>query len=178
MVSDRRTTSLPSDRHGRFHMSKAVAMAVTIVAALLFLPACQRQPVMRHATFVHLPASGWQQSLPVAFSPQYDDSTRHYGITLAVRHSNGYAFSNLSLVVDVIAADSTVNRSRVEMTLADDYGNWTGGGFGSLYQNTVPVVSGVAPTQARSVVVWQAMEGCDTLACVTDLGIIVTPIGE
>ena len=31
---------------------------------------------------------------------------------------------------------------------------------------------------AANRIAYQAMEGCDTLACVTDLGIIVTPNGE
>ena len=175
MVNDRRTPNLPSDRDERFHMSKAVAVAVTIVAAMLMMPACQRKPVLSHSRFVHLPALGWQRTLPVTFTPQYDDSTRTYDITLAVRHGNNYDFSDLSLVVDVIAADSTVSRSRVDVTLADEYGNWTGGGFGALYQNSVPVIAGVTPSQARNVVVWQTMEGCDTLLGIVNLGIIVSP---
>lgn len=175
MGSVPKTASLVSNRILRFHMNKAVAVVVTIVAALLFLPACQRQPVLPHARFVHLPQSGWQRTLPVTFAPQYDDSTLNYDITLAVRHGNSYAYSNLSLVVDVIAADSTVDRHSVDMALADEYGNWTGGGFGALYQTTVPVVTGVSPSQARNVVVWQAMADCDTLAGVVNLGIITTP---
>ena len=156
-------------------MNKAVAMALAVVAALLILPACQRQPVLPHAQFVHLPLSGWQRTLPVTFTPQYDDSTLNYDITLAVRHGSSYAFSNLALVVDVIAADSTVSRSSVDLRLADEYGNWTGGGFGPLYQNKVPIAADLSPSQARSVVVWQTMNGCDTLHNVVDLGIIITP---
>ena len=175
MVRVSRTTSLPSDRDERLHMSKAVAMAMAIVAALLIIPACQRKPVMTHSSFVHLPVGGWQRTLPVTFSPQYDDSATNYDITLAIRHANSYAFSNLSLVVDVIAQDSTVNRNSVNLLLADDYGNWTGGGFGALYQHTVPIVAGVSPSQARSVVVWQVMQGCDTLNGIVNMGIIVAP---
>lgn len=150
-------------------------MALAVVAALLILSACQRQPVLPHAQFVHLPLSGWQRTLPVTFTPQYVDSTVNYDITLAVRHGSSYAFSNLALVVDVIAADSTVTRSSVDLHLADEYGNWTGGGFGPLYQNKVLIAAGLYPSQARSVVVWQTMNGCDTLHHITDLGIITTP---
>ncbi len=160
---------------GRYHMSKAVAMAMTIVAAMLILSACQRKPVMAHSRFVHLPSSGWCSSLPVAFTPHYDDSLGNYDVTLAVRHGVNYAFSNLSLVVDVIAADSTVNRNRVSLPLADDYGNWTGGGFGALYQKKVTLAHEITPDQARHVVVWQAMPQCDTLHGVVDVGLIVTP---
>ena len=154
---------------------KAVAMTVLVAAAMLIMSGCTRKPVMAHARFVHLPTSGWQQNLPLTFTPEYDDSTLTYNLTLTIRHNNSYSYRNLSMAIDLIAADSTVQRKKVNMELADEYGNWTGGGFGALYQSTVPVVASVAPSQARSIVVWQAMAGCDTLAGVVNLGIITTP---
>ena len=151
-------------------------MALVIATAMLVMVACGRKPVLTHATFVHLPVDGWQRTLPLSFSPEYDDSASTYSITLAVRHDNSYRYSNLSMVVDVIAADSTVNRQTVNMTLADQYGNWTGGGFGALYQSTVPVVEAVTPDKVRSIVVWQSMAGCDTLRGVVNVGIITVPV--
>ena len=151
-------------------------MTLVIATVMLVMAACQRKPVMTHATFVHLPADGWQRTLPLAFSPEYDDSTAAYNVTLAVRHDNSYRYRNLSMVVDVIAADSTVNRQTVNMTLADQYGNWTGGGFGALYQSTVPVVEAVTPDKARSIVIWQSMDGCDTLRGLVNVGIITIPV--
>ena len=93
-----------------------------------------------------------------------------------MRHAASYRYRNLSLVVDVIASDSTIDRHNIDMSLADEYGNWSGGGFGTLYQAVVPVMDGVQPRQARSVVVWQAMDGIDTLLNVESLGLIVRPI--
>ena len=60
--------------------------------------------------------------------------------------------------------------------LADEYGNWRGGGFGSLYQETVGIADVIAPEDARAVVVWQTMQGCDTLQGLDDVGIIVRPL--
>ena len=151
-------------------------MTLVIATVMLVMAACQRKPVMTHATFVHLPADGWQRTLPLAFSPEYDDSTVAYNVTLTVRHDNSYRYRNLSMVVDVIAADSTVNRQTVNMTLADQYGNWTGGGFGALYQSTAPVVEAVALDKARSIVIWQSMAGCDTLRGLVNVGIITIPV--
>jgi gliding motility-associated lipoprotein GldH len=107
--------------------------------------------------------------------PEYDDSAATYDITLAVRYDNSYRYRNLTMAVDVITADSAVNRRTVDMALADEYGNWTGGGFGTLYQSTVPVVEAVTPDEARSIVVWQSMGECDTLRGLVNLGIITTP---
>ena len=114
--------------------------------------------------------------MPLSFAPEYVDSTLTYDLSLAVRHSNSYHYRNLSLVVDVIAADTTVNRKVLDISLADEYGSWSSGGFGALYQAVVPLVSDVAPDDAHRVVVWQAMAGCDTLFEVVDVGIIVTPL--
>ena len=151
-------------------------MAMVIAVIVLMGTACQRRPVLATARFVHLPSTGWQSSSPLSFSPVYGDSTLSYSLTLAVRHTNGYRDRNLSLVVDIIAADSSVNRKALDLSLADEYGNWSGGGFGALYQVTGPIVSGVTPQQARNVAVWQTMAGCDTLHGIVDVGIIADPI--
>lgn len=143
---------------------------------LLIATACQHRPVLPHADFKHLPLSGWQRTLPLKFAPEYDDSTRRYEISLAVRHDNAYPYRNLSLVVDIISADSTVNRRTVDFAVADEYGNWTGGGFGTLYQDQVMLARDVAPADASSIIVWQAMEGCDTLQGLVNMGIITRPL--
>ena len=165
-----------SSRMLRYMTAQAVAMTVFVAAAVLIMPSCQRKPVMSHARFEHLPASGWQRTLPLTFTPEYDDSTATYDIKLALRHDNSYRYRNLSLVVDLIAADSTVNRQTVDLTLADEYGNWTGGGFGALYQDQTTIAHGIKPASARSVVVWHAMQGCDTLCGLVNVGIIISPL--
>ena len=130
---------------------------------------------MATSRFAHLPSTGWLSSQPLSLAPAYSDSTASCDLTLAVRHSNRYRYCNLSLAVDVIAADSTRARKTLDIPLADEYGNWSSGGFGALYQTTVPLVADVKPDQASRVVVWQTMGGCDTLLGIVDVGIIVRP---
>ena len=147
-----------------------------LIAAVMLMTACNHRPVMSHADFVHLPAAGWLKSAPVTLSPEYDDSAATYNLILAVRHSNAYKYRNLALAVDIIAVDSVVNRQVLDMQLADEYGNWTGSGFGSVYIDTVPLAGVIDPGDARSVIVWQAMNGCDTLHGVMDIGLITRPL--
>lgn len=156
-------------------MAQAVAMTLVVAAALLTMAGCDRKPVMAHAQFKHLPDGGWQRVMPLTFSPEYDDSAAVYDLSLVVRHYNSYRYSNLSLVVDVIAEDSTIDRHPVDMVLADEFGNWSGGGFGSLYQDKVALAHSVSPARARSIVVWQSMGDCDTLQGLSDIGILATP---
>ena len=156
-------------------MAQAVAMTIVIAAAMLVMGSCDHKPVMAHSAFTHLPNGGWQRTMPLSFRPEYDDSAARYDVTLAVRHDNSYRFRNLSLVVDIFAEDSTVNRQTVDMALADEYGNWTGGGFGALYQDQMTIARAASPADAHSVVIWQAMPGCDTLQGLVNVGIIVAP---
>lgn len=153
-----------------------VAMTVVVAAVMLLMASCEHKPVMAHSRFVHLPAEGWLQNSPLTFTPEYDDSAATYCLVLAVRHDNSYRYCNLSLAVDFIAVDSVINRTMVDMELADEFGNWTGGGFGTLYQDTVLLAGVIDPGDAGKVVVWQAMNGCDTLRGVTDIGLIVKPL--
>ena len=150
-------------------------MTGVIVAIGLFLTACQKRPVITHADYVHIPPSGWLSTTPLTFSPVYGDSALTYGFTLAVRHTNSYPYRNLPLVVDIIAADSSVNRKTLDIDLADEYGRWLNGGFGSLYQAVVTLADNVTPDQAQRIIVRQAMAGCDTLTGLDDVGIFVRP---
>jgi gliding motility-associated lipoprotein GldH len=150
-------------------------MTMVIAVIVLSAAACQRRPAMATSRFVHLPTTGWLSTEPVSFTPEYVDSTARYDLMLAVRHSNGYRYCNLSLVADVIGDDSTRVRKSLDIPLADEYGNWSSGGFGALYQATVPLVGNVTPEKASKVVVWQTMAGCDTLHGIVDVGIIARP---
>ena len=170
---------LRTKRLVRAMTDSAVAMTMVFIAAVMvILASCERKPVMAHAQFVTFSATGWHATMPLKFNPVYDDSTARYDIALAVRHDNSYRYRNLSLVIDVIAADSTISRQYVDMVLADQYGNWTGGGFGALYQDKVDLLHGMAPDGARAVVVWQTMQGCDTLTGLVNVGLVTSPLSK
>jgi gliding motility-associated lipoprotein GldH len=113
--------------------------------------------------------------MSIEFTPEYSDSSSTYDIALAVRHNNDYQYSNLSLVVDLIDSVKNVNRTNIDFELSDGYGNWKGSGFGAIYQSSVVIAQGISPSQVSSIVVWQAMNNCDVVKNILDIGIIVTP---
>jgi gliding motility-associated lipoprotein GldH len=127
------------------------------------------------AHFKTLPDEGWNKDMPVKFTPEYADSLITYDIALAVRHNSDYQYSNLSLVIDLIDSVKNVNRSNIDFELSDGYGNWKGSGFGAIYQSSVVIAQGVTPAQVGSIVVWQAMNNCDVVKNVIDIGVIVSP---
>ena len=57
-----------------------------------------------------------------------------YDINTFVRHDNQYQYSNLWLFVDHTRPDSTTTNDTINIKLADHYGNWIGGGWGSTHQ--------------------------------------------
>lgn len=117
--------------------------------------------------------------MPLKFTPQLADSTvQSYCVDVAVRHNSSYPYSNLNLVVDFIDSHYKVVRHKVVIPIANDYGNWNGTGFGHLYQDKVTVSTGVNPASLHSVVVWQAMKGCDRVTDIENVGIIITPVND
>lgn len=151
-----------------------VAMVAIMMCVLSCLNACSFGQD-KSAHFKTLPDDGWNKGMSIKFTPEYPDSTQTYDIELAVRHNNDYQYSNLSLVVDLIDSVKNVSRSNIDFELSDGYGNWKGSGFGAIYQSSLVIAQGVTPSQVGSIVVWQAMNNCDVVKNLLDIGIIVSP---
>ena len=169
-----RQAPMPDNRHSNDTATMTV-MTMVIAVMMLCAAACQR-PVMATARFIHLPSSGWVASAPLMFEPDYNDTTAVYDLILVLRHSNRYPYRNITLAVDVFPDGCEENRKPLDIALADEYGNWSGAGFGSLYQVAQPVVSRVAPREARRVAVWHTMSASNTLTGIIDIGIIARPV--
>lgn len=152
-----------------------LALAATIMATAMMALAtsCNRKEMPR-SYFATVPHS-WNKEMSLTFTPQCADSLGLYDVTLAIRHNNQYQYSNLCLVVDIISSNGTVDRRTVNFELADANGNWQGTGFGTLYQNSVKLATGLRQSQLKHVVVWQGMNGCKQLQNVENIGIIVSP---
>ena len=111
--------------------------------------------------------------MPMRFEPTWNDSTDVRDLWLTVRHTQEYPYGNLPMVVDLIGDSGQVTRHIVRMAVTDGQGNWQGQGFGTLFQCRARVASGVTASQARRVVVWQAMDSCALLPGVSDIGILL-----
>ena len=149
------------------HRSALVAMIMILVC----LGSCQPKHT-DFSEFRHIPACGWLKESPLHFTPSYADSTHIYNISLAVRHDSRFAFSNLSMTIDIFGNDSIIERKRMNLNLADSAGNWLGSGFGALYQLQTPLLTGTRAGEVTKIVVWQSLD-TDTLSHLTDVGIIL-----
>lgn len=156
-------------------MTRPTVIGVLAMLAMAAL-SCSRPEAMDTASFVTLPEQGWMRGSCVSFSPEYGDSTACYDLTLTVRHTTDCPFRELFLPVDIIGENASARRQCLNLRLADDYGSWTGSGFGALYQCSTVLARRVTPREARTIVVWQAMDSVPVLSGVTEVGLTATLI--
>lgn len=155
---------------------RTISAAATWITALLLLSLCACAPERAaYSDYCELPKHVWQAASPVSLTPHYGDSTATYSVLLVVRNTTDYQYKELNVAVDLISSSGHVTRRNVHFAISDDYGNFTGSGFGTLYQRCLTVAHGVKPTQVQRVVVWPAMRHVQSLKGVANVGIIVSP---
>ncbi|MDR0891996.1 MAG: gliding motility lipoprotein GldH [Mediterranea sp.] len=105
------------------------------IALGCLLAACDT-PVVYHS-YRSLPSEGWKKSDTLSFRVSVADSLpTTFRLFVEVRNRTEYPYLNLSLLVGQNFSDSTkVVSNRVDFTLATAEGDWTGRGWGSLYQS-------------------------------------------
>ncbi|MDE6097562.1 MAG: gliding motility lipoprotein GldH [Muribaculaceae bacterium] len=109
--------------------------AIFVIVTMAVLSACR----LRHndySDFHTFDNARWAFTDTVTFTPELADSVADVPLTICVRHSNAYPYSNLWLELQYPTGDTTVQTDTIELTLADDFGRWYGKGSGVSYQFT------------------------------------------
>lgn len=154
-------------RHNRLKMRKSVVFGV--ISLLSGMAAC----VPGHndySGFQHIPADGWAYAAPVEFVVSPADSVADGVMSVAVRHSNAYPYSNLWLELSTYRGDSIMSRDTVNVRLADIYGRWFGHGLGTSYQITDTLPGRVELCRGTRVVLRHLMR-VDTLSGIEQVGV-------
>ena len=155
---------------------KLAAAFWAVILLVIGLGSCTPEQ-MPYCEFRDIPSDGWRSTLPMKFEPQLLDSTvQNCTVEIALRHNCDYAYDELNLIVDMIDSTNNVVRKPVRIKVADGYGNWTGCGFGRLYQDKVTVAENVKLSTLHRIVLWPAMKGCEKIENVENIGVIVTPV--
>lgn len=112
----------------RFFKSKIMLTAVVALA----MTAC-RPKVNDFSEYRNLPTEGWRYNEPLVFYLEPADSAAVGSLTVGLRHSNQFLYSNLWLEVTMTdslqALVDTVN-----IQVADRLGHWLGRGIGTDFQ--------------------------------------------
>lgn len=110
--------------------------SVILLLSVVLCAACTDRELYNSQTAVS--ADGWEMHDFKSFVveiPQNDC----YDIEMFVRHDSEYEYRNLWLFIDHIKPDSTFATDTLNIELADAYGRWLGGGWGSYHQMEFPV---------------------------------------
>ncbi|CAN5420570.1 hypothetical protein BH09BAC1_BH09BAC1_00660 [soil metagenome] len=73
-----------------------------------------------------LPNQVWNKDHMVDFEFDIEDTVQRYNIIVNVRHTNFYEKSNLWVMVYTTYPDATEQEQRLELSLADENGEWFG----------------------------------------------------
>lgn len=147
------------------------SFAAMVLAAVMGLSSCSDGGT-DYTDFTPTADDGWLRNTPIYFTPEYSDSTRVYDLYVAVRHDSEYDFSTLNLVVDIMTPTGQTERRKLSIGFADEAGNWTGSGFGAMYQHKALLKRGVSVADLQKLALWHAMPS-DTLTGITEIGIVL-----
>lgn len=158
-------------------MRAAAPLALIAALALpVFLHGCKEPgPPAENAAFVSVPADGWAYGDAFEFTPVPEPAAKSGDarIAVAVRHTNGYLYSNLWLeLATPLAADvDSMRLDTVNIELADVYGKWHGRGLGVSYV-TVDTLPGLYRYDVDHPARIRHIMRVDTLADVEQVGLI------
>ena len=129
--------------------------------------------------FNPLPNNGWFKRDVQRFTPEVPDTVNRYDVYLSLRHNGDYTYRNLWLFVSYNDEGGVLKTDTVNCELADEFGRWSGGGWGSYYQqkdllNDDCRVSG---EKEHVFTVQQAMRD-DRIRGISDVGIRIVPHEE
>ena len=94
---------------------------------------------------------------------------------LTLRHNGDYAYRNLWLFVSYTGADGEQKTDTVNCELADEFGRWSGGGWGSYYQQELLLDDCFRFVGKEQVVTIQQAMRDDRIRGISDIGIRIAP---
>lgn len=140
-----------------------------IIIILLCLGACAPGH-NDYSQFIDISPDGWKYGDTLKFYPQTRDSITTGELTIALRHSNAYAYSNLWLEIRHFNGDS-IRLDTVNIEMADIYGRWYGDGIGSSFQYALPVSKKITLYRGKPIMINHIMR-VDPLKDIEQVGFL------
>jgi len=113
------------------------AVALGISCLLCSLVGCTDLAILnQHASISN---RKWYYNEQPKFSVNVSDNSVKYDMYISLRHSSGYRFSNIFLLLKETSPTDSQKNYRVELKLAELDGRWLGKGSGNLYSHEIRV---------------------------------------
>ncbi len=114
----------------------------------LFVTGCLPSPYYQKEYSV--PGNEWQNQFKPSFKFDISDTAAVYNLYFIVRHTEAYPFSNIWMwVYTKQPGDSTFQKSRIEVPLAETSGKWLGRGMGEIWEQRMPITHNDNPMEFK-----------------------------
>ena len=108
------------------------------IATLMVLLCCSCSDGTIFHGYETLSSEGWTREQVLSYEFDVDSLNKNCNISLELTYNNDYPYSNLYLYV---SANDTIENEifsdTLNITLADEFGQWKGDGWGGVYQQKV-----------------------------------------
>src|ERR1044072_4447288 len=106
--------------------------------SLLLFTGCMPSPYYQQNYPV--PGNAWQYNFTPTYKFEITDTAASYKMFFFIRHTEAYPFSNIWLIVSLKQpGDSSFQKLRIEIPLAEQSGKWLGRGMGEIWEQLLPV---------------------------------------
>lgn len=87
-----------------------------------------------------LPGNAWTYQNKPSFKFEITDTSTYYNLFFIVRHTEAYPFENIWIwVYAKEPGDTTFQKTRIEIPLAEKSGKWLGRGMGEIWEQRMPI---------------------------------------
>lgn len=94
--------------------------------------------------------NAWQYQNKPSFKFNITDTTAVYNLYFLVRHTEAYPYSNIWIwVYTKQPGDSSFQKSRIEIPLAEPSGKWLGRGMGEIWEQRMPITRNDNPMEFK-----------------------------
>ncbi|MGZ2370927.1 gliding motility lipoprotein GldH [Ancylomarina sp. YFZ004] len=112
-------------------MFKSKYLLLLSLALIFITSACQDSPVFEN--YIDIPNHEWSKENIARFEVEITDSIQLHNISVNIRNTGKYPYSNLWLFIKQIDPDGKISEEKFECHLASDTGEWYGSGFGNIF---------------------------------------------
>ena len=143
--------------------------ALVIGAALLSLASCNKNMV--YTKYHSFPANEWSSKEKAVFDVEIQDTVTLNNISLMIRHTDSYPYSNLIVFVTSKYPDGHVTKDTMEIALATHKGEWQGSGAGDIFDFKIPVKKNIRfPRAGKYEFIFEQGMRSDPLPMIMDFG--------
>jgi gliding motility-associated lipoprotein GldH len=113
-------------------------LLVFIFALTVVLTGCLPSPYFQKD--VAMPQFQWHYEMQPVFKVDIKDTAALYHLYFIIRHTEAYPFSNIWMsIYTKQPGDSSYQKSRIEIPLAEPSGKWLGRGMGEIWEQRMPI---------------------------------------